>query len=271
MNYMEQINQFYVWLAGNPISGNAQALWHRLMAYCNAFGWKDDFTITNARLIEDLNISRQELDRIRNVLVQRERIQYVKGSGNKCGTYTIIPFVSQKKHDPVTQTGHKPDTNRTQVDTQPGPLNKLNETKLNEITDNDNNARAKPPQDETVSRLIMLYAQNNGEVSCTPIVADSIAQEVHMAGAELVEAAITHCAKTGRKPWNYVEKCVHSWHEKGLRTKADVEAYKRKGGGKHEQTGRAGIAWKDTGKSGYGIDFSGERKPRKDIDTSNVF
>ena len=128
MNYISEINAFYIWLTRNPISANAQALWHRLMSYCNTFNWAEHFTITNGRLVEDLNISRQELDRVRNLLCQKGLIGYDKGTGSQCGTYTMLSLVSQKSANPVTQSdtqaGHKPDTNVAQSDTQPGPLNK---------------------------------------------------------------------------------------------------------------------------------------------------
>ena len=98
MNYILEINAFYAWLVQNPISANAQALWHRLMAYCNAFNWADDFTLTNGRLVEDLGISRQEIDRVRNVLCHKKRLILL----------------------------HKADTSSAQSDTQSVPLNKLN-------------------------------------------------------------------------------------------------------------------------------------------------
>ena len=125
MNYITEINAFYHWLVGNPISANAQALWHRLMAYCNRFSWAEYFTVTNGRLTDDLSISKPELDRIRNILCQKGLIVYVKGSGNQCGSYKIISFASQNNANPETQTGCKPDANPMQT----GPLNKLNETK----------------------------------------------------------------------------------------------------------------------------------------------
>ena len=139
MNYISEINAFYDWLIRNPISANAQALWHRLMAYCNTFSWAENFTITNGRLVEDLNISRIELDRVRNILSQKGLIEYEKGNGNQCGTYKIISFVYQNNANPVTQTDtqllHKPYTVATQTDTQTVPLNKLNKTKQEDKKD----------------------------------------------------------------------------------------------------------------------------------------
>jgi len=129
MNYIAEINAFYICQVENPTSVSSQALWHRLMAYCNGFNWKKDFTLTNTRLVEDLGISRLELDRARNALCQAGYISYKKGKGNQCGTYQINSLVYQKQCNFDTQ----PDT---QPDTQTEPLNKLNKTKLNETINN---------------------------------------------------------------------------------------------------------------------------------------
>ena len=136
MNYIAEINAFYIWLQQNSVSGNAQALWHRLMAFCNAFGWANEFTVTNIRLTDELGISRQELDRVRNILCQKELITYKKGNGNKCGVYHLNSFVSHNVTQGITQSITQ---DVTQDVTQTGhktlPLNKLNvnKTKRNNI------------------------------------------------------------------------------------------------------------------------------------------
>lgn len=126
MNYIEEINRFYSYQIQNQLSSCEQALWHRLMAYCNSFNWANDFTLTNTRLVEDLKISRQKLDSARNCLVQKGLISYKKGNGNQCGSYHIhslsVDFNTQTLHKPctsLTQDLHKPctvqDTNVTQT------------------------------------------------------------------------------------------------------------------------------------------------------------
>lgn len=135
MNYIAEMKAFYDYMIENPISANGQALWHRLMAYANQFGWKREFSITNTRLLLDLSISKSALDRERNLLVQKGLITYKKGTGNQCGLYSMVSIASQNLINFGTQTGHKPDTvwdtNRTQSDTQTEPLNKPNDTKQN--------------------------------------------------------------------------------------------------------------------------------------------
>jgi len=94
MNYITEILAFYDWLIENPISANAQALWHRLMAYNNDFGWRSEFTVTNGRLCEDLCISQSELIKIRTLLHEKGLIEYQNGNKNRCGIYKLIRFDS---------------------------------------------------------------------------------------------------------------------------------------------------------------------------------
>lgn len=139
MNYLAEIKAFYMICAQNSIPASSQALWHRLLAYDNEFCWIKEFTLTNVRLADDLCVSRQALDRARNVLIQNGLIKYKKGTGNKCGIYEIVSLCNKKHMQNDTQSGHKADTPRdtvrtqydTQYDTQAVPLNKLNKTKQN--------------------------------------------------------------------------------------------------------------------------------------------
>lgn len=100
MNYIAEVNGFYNWINFNSIPSDAQALWHLLMQMnnrCavkiqNEWYWRVEFSVSNSKLISILEFSRQQLDRMRNVLIQAGRIVYKKGKGSQSGTYKIIPF-----------------------------------------------------------------------------------------------------------------------------------------------------------------------------------
>lgn len=123
MNYIAEIRAFYDWLQLNQLPADAQALWHLLMHFNNkaarkqgdSWMWPEKFTVANSTITSILSFSRQQLDRMRNVLIQAGRIEYKKGQGSRSGTYRLIPFdanyVTQSVTQTVTQTGHKPDTN----------------------------------------------------------------------------------------------------------------------------------------------------------------
>lgn len=131
MNYIAEIRAFYDWLQFNQLPADAQALWHLLMHLNNKAAkkqgdlwiWPKSFTVSNSTITSILAFSRQQLDRMRNVLIQSGRIVYTKGKGSRSGTYHIIPleanyvtqsgganYVTQPVTQLDTQTGHKPGT-----------------------------------------------------------------------------------------------------------------------------------------------------------------
>lgn len=113
MNYISEIKALYDWTQTNPISADAQALWHALMYINNKCAicidgiwlWRVEFTVSNQTLLSYLGFSRTQLDRMRNVLIQKGRIRYRKGKGNQCGMYQMIPFDAQYVAQTVTQSG----------------------------------------------------------------------------------------------------------------------------------------------------------------------
>ena len=137
MNYIAEINSFYNWVMFNPIPPDAQALWHVLMQMNNKCAvkigdewyWRVDFSVPNLTLLSILTFSRQQLDRMRNVLIQTGRIVYKKGKGNQSGTYKIIPFDNMYVDKCVdnfpekvwiSTVSHNVTQSDTQVDTQSG-------------------------------------------------------------------------------------------------------------------------------------------------------
>jgi len=70
--------------------------------------WADEFTVTNIEVSNELEISRQQLDRMRNLLIQKKLITYSKGNGSKSGVYHMNSFqqkafVSNNVTQDVTQ------------------------------------------------------------------------------------------------------------------------------------------------------------------------
>lgn len=78
MNYIKELNAFNEWLTEHSLNATEQALWYRLMHYCNKLGWKEEFTVTNTKLADDLHISRQYLEKCRKNLIKNKLILYKK-------------------------------------------------------------------------------------------------------------------------------------------------------------------------------------------------
>lgn len=164
MNYIAEIRALYDWIQTNPISADAQALWHELMYINNKCAvcidgiwlWRVEFTVSNQTLLSYLGFSRTQLDRMRNVLIQKGRIRYRKGKGNQCGMYQMIPFDAQYVAQTVTQSG-------TQVGVQLWrkrvPLNNNNITPNFNFISGDGEAPA--PALETENE-VNVYLQDRG-------------------------------------------------------------------------------------------------------------
>ena len=90
-SYINQLNSFYrKLLPNNPISSNAQALYMFLLNKDSELGWICDFRIANSMIMALTGLSKGQLDRARNELIQKEYITYKKGTTREAGTYSII-------------------------------------------------------------------------------------------------------------------------------------------------------------------------------------
>ena len=186
MNYIAEINSFYNWVLFNPIPPDAQALWHVLMQMNNKCAvrindewyWRVEFSVPNMTLLSILTFSRQQLDRMRNVLIQTGRIVYKKGKGNQSGTYKIIPFdnmIVGKYVDNfpekvwIMPVSHNVTQSVTQYDTQSGhkPLHKAdaNPDLCNIIGTqiNSNNIKNNNIYNNSLRTNVRTYEQYNGE------------------------------------------------------------------------------------------------------------
>lgn len=117
MNWISEMMAFYDWLQtkqdGLPdVPPGAQALWHALMYWNNRCAvkcggnwyWRVYFRADNGMLLSILKFSRQQLDNMRNILIQTGRIEYRKsGRRNQSGTYKIIPFGANYLTQELTQ------------------------------------------------------------------------------------------------------------------------------------------------------------------------
>ena len=133
MNYIREINAFYLRQIEYQLRATEQALWHRLMAYCNALGWKEEFTVPTQVLMHDLKISRNELNRIRAVLVDCGLINYTQRQGCKSGIYRMIPFVDRDECNHSSFDGSFDEAFDGAQTAASTLLYKQNETKKNEI------------------------------------------------------------------------------------------------------------------------------------------
>ena len=90
MNYITQINSFYRIMQINPLSPNAQCLYHYLLNKNSELGWIECFSIANSIITGVIGIEVRQLARIRKELIDKGYIAYKKGNINNAGVYKII-------------------------------------------------------------------------------------------------------------------------------------------------------------------------------------
>lgn len=90
MNYITQINSFYRIMQINPLSSNAQCLYHYLLNKNSELGWIECFSIANSIITGVTGIEARQLTRVREELIDKGYIAYKKGNIKNAGVYKII-------------------------------------------------------------------------------------------------------------------------------------------------------------------------------------
>lgn len=248
MNYIKQLNGFFDSLLVNPLSTTAQTLYVHLLDINNRCGWKERFTVANTVLQSRATLSRQQLDRARNELKQKEYIDYEKGSGNKAGIYLIVCFDTQDVTQSDTQSN-------TQDDTQSGHnARTLYKQKLKEnINNNSNNACARE-NDPFVSDFddIEMYYRQNINYSPTKRETQAISKWLSQTCKAGVMYAIDQAVDHGARNKAYISAIVDGLERNNVKTAADLEKLtkRRKGGAEN------GNVRTDVAADGNDFDFS---------------
>ena len=140
INYIRQVQAFNDRLLSNPLSSGQIALWHALMHINNKCAWVEWFTAANLSLEALCGLSRQGINKARNVLKQEGLIEF-KSNGTKATSYKIIVLNNSTTSDSLQASIQGSVQNSIQGGLQDGvqssvqnssTLNKQNKTKLNE-------------------------------------------------------------------------------------------------------------------------------------------
>ncbi|MDU0332557.1 DnaD domain protein [Paenibacillus sp. 3LSP] len=97
MDYIAELNAFTDWLEINPLEPTTQTLWFHLMAIANKSGCPEWFTVANPLLQAKVGVTENTLNKHRNYLVQKGRIEYRSQGKQKAGKYKIIYFTSNNE------------------------------------------------------------------------------------------------------------------------------------------------------------------------------
>lgn len=95
MDYLAELKAYYDWLDTNPLEPTTQTLWFHLMELANKSGCPEWFTVANPLLQAKIGVTENTLNKHRNYLVQRGRIEYRSMGKQKAGKYKIVWFTSK--------------------------------------------------------------------------------------------------------------------------------------------------------------------------------
>ncbi|MRG87644.1 helix-turn-helix domain-containing protein [Salinibacillus xinjiangensis] len=98
MNYIKEINAFYIITQTNPLSPSASAsaslLWHTLMHINNQTRWKPSFTVAVSILKTKTGVSESTIKRARDELQTKGFIHYHSRGGNQAAEYQMVSLWS---------------------------------------------------------------------------------------------------------------------------------------------------------------------------------
>lgn len=220
MNYIAEMNAFMNWLDTNPLDATTQALWFHIMAIANKSGWPKDFTIANLTLMAKINVSENTLNKHRNILIQKGRIEYKNQGKQKAGKYRLIPFTSnneakvevRKESTSNNEVNHEV-KHEVKCEVNPSALYKLNKTKLNDINTSTSTEKDDLVFDEEFSELAKLYQQVIGQPNAlTPDWIDSVIQKY---GFDWVKNAMLEAESRGKRTKKYIEGILGNWKANG--------------------------------------------------------
>ncbi|WP_458414550.1 DnaD domain protein [Schinkia sp. CFF1] len=229
MNYIKEINAFYDWLETNSISTSAIVLWHALMAINNKCGWIPEFTVATSVLEVKTGLNRRTIERARNELKQKNRINWNSRKGNQSALYKLVRFYDAQTvvQDVVDKTLVRQEAISfdaqyvaqddaqyvAQDDAQPVAINKLNKTKLNE-TKLSLNLDVDVEPNNIWDSFFKAFGKHP-----TPIQIEKINSFIDQDGLS-VDLVCFGLLKTGERgmPFNYAESTFKSWKKKNILT-----------------------------------------------------
>lgn len=210
MNYIAEMNAFMNWLDTNPLDATTQALWFHIMAIANKSGWPKDFTIANLTLMAKVNVSENTLNKHRNFLIQKGRIEYKNQGKQKAGKYRLIPFTSnnevRKGFTSNNEVNHEAN-HEVKCEVNPSALYKLNKTKLNKT-------KTIISSSEDIS-LIANEFEQNGFGAITATVKDLLINLSEQYSTEWIIEAMKIAVKANARNIRYVEGILRRWNNSG--------------------------------------------------------
>ena len=89
MNYIEQLNAFFIKKEQDALSSRAQCLYFNLLGLNNRYRWAAWFSVSGLLLQGMTGLSRNQLTQARAELMQKGYLCYETGRGSQTGRYHL--------------------------------------------------------------------------------------------------------------------------------------------------------------------------------------
>lgn len=223
MNYIQEINQFYIRTETNPVSPGAGILWYALMHVNNRTKWSSEFSVPASVLSAKSSLSVSALKRARKELVEKGYI-IVTSRGtkaplykfNSAGEVTQVPDQvtddNQAKDQTMSETNHNLSGYLDQVATQEASsLYKQNETKRNKTLSSTSSAP---------DVIFKFYSENFGTL--TGYIQSELNYSLTQFTSDLVLEALKRAAENGKASWNYALGILKKWQKDNITSMQEV-------------------------------------------------
>ncbi len=124
MNYIEQLNAFFIKKEQDALSSRAQCLYFNLLGLNNRYRWAAWFSVSGLLLQGMTGLSRNQLTQARAELMQKGYLCYETGRGSQTGRYHLEDLAALYRDEFGPQGGTQ---TKTQTETHPsehGPPSK---------------------------------------------------------------------------------------------------------------------------------------------------
>lgn len=224
MDYIRQILAFDDYLMYNQrLSSGQIALWRALMSINNKARWSEWFTASNQTLETLSGLSRQGINKNRNILKQLGLIDF-RSNGRKATSYHICKLYTSNSLQESVQ--HSSEIVAQECTTQLRNSSTLNKHKQNKNEDKTVNASASSV-DLNSENSAVSYWLNQVNPAEAPTIIESIDYWVKDFNGqdEIVVLAIDEMLKNGAKSYNYLDRVLKNWESKQLNTIEKVKKY----------------------------------------------
>ena len=217
MNYIKEMNAFFDWLETNPLEASTQTLWFHLMGIANKSGWPEWFAVANPLLQAKVGLSEGSLNKHRNILEQKGRIEYRSQGRKKPGKYRIIPFIASN-----FEVIHE--VNR---EVMGGVIREVNRDALNNKLKELNNTATTRTREEEPQTVGDAYCQVFGKTIIPPNVQSFIVPIIEQHGEAYAIELVLETGEAANKPsLRYMQQVHASWQSKGISSRAEAAALK---------------------------------------------